>query len=322
MTTRKKKPKPAILPGNLADPTGVDRLERGAMNEFAKRVKKASQAYIDALNRIPASPAVNKKYTFQLDLGLLTTLLNNAQSLVEEIMLQGGEFNLWFFDGYVKPSYQRGTAQEFANLSQQSDVYAAGQNSIADILLSDVYQRRLVLLRAREFEEMKGLSAGIVADMSRILTNGLGRGLPPRQIAKSLTEQVGIERRRANRIARTEITNALRTARWDEADQAEEEFGLRSMQMHFSALSPTTRREHALRHGSLYTTEQVREWYSINGNAINCKCTQITVLVDENNKPLNEKIIDMAKKRLEKAMSSGLAANMAHSCGCGHKHAA
>ncbi len=305
MTTRKKKPKPAILPGNLADPTGVDRLERGAMKEFAKRVKKASQAYIDALNRIPASPAVNKKYTFQLDQGLLTMLLNNAQSLVEEIMLQGGEFNLWFFDGYVKPSYQRGTAQEFANLSQQSDVYVAGQNSIADILLSDVYQRRLVLLRAREFEEMKGLSAGIVADMSRILTNGIARGLPPSEVAKSLTQQTGIEKRRANRVARTEITNALRQARMDEADQAEDEFGLKTKQLHISALSPTTRHSHAARHAKLFTADEQREWWSQDGNSINCKCSTVSVLVDDDGNPVSDTPIKRAKEAFENISARG-----------------
>lgn len=305
MKKRKKKAKAAILPGNVADPTGVDRLERGAMKEFAKRIKKASQAYIEALNRIPASLAVNKKYTFQLDQGLLTMLLGNAQALVEETLLQGGEFNLWFFDGYVRPSYQRGTAQEFANLSQQSDVYSAGQVSVNDILLSDVYQRRMVLLRARQFEEMKGLSAGIVADMSRILTNGIARGLPPREVAKSLTEQIGIERRRANRIARTEITNALRQAKMDETDQAESDYGIQSKQMHFSALSPTTRRTHAARHGKLFTTEEQRDWWAQDGNAINCKCTTITILVDKDGKPLSETAINRAKEAYKNIEARG-----------------
>lgn len=49
MTT---KPKPPILPSNLKDPTGVDKLERGAMREFAKRMKLITKGYIDILNRI------------------------------------------------------------------------------------------------------------------------------------------------------------------------------------------------------------------------------------------------------------------------------
>ncbi|PVP08902.1 phage head morphogenesis protein, partial [Salmonella enterica subsp. enterica serovar Agona] len=76
-----------------------------------------------------------------------------------------------------------------------------------------------------------------------------------------------------------------------------------------------------LRHGKLYTTEEVREWYSINGNAINCKCTQVSVLVDEAGNPLYPNVIDMARKRLEKAKQAGLVPNHSH-CGCGRKHAA
>jgi len=128
------KTKPPILPGNLNDPTGADRLERGAINEFGRRIKRIAKAYQDILDRI--------------------------------------------------------------------------------------------------------------------------------------TEQTGIEISRAKRIARTEIPTALRRARWDETDEAEAQYGIMTRQMHLSAFSPTTRRRHALRHAHLYTTEEVRDWYSVDGNAI------------------------------------------------------
>ncbi|MDX7019109.1 phage head morphogenesis protein, partial [Klebsiella aerogenes] len=79
---------------------------------------------------------------------------------------------------------------------------------------------RMALVRARVFEEMKGLSGQVKADMARILTDGIARGLNPREVAINLTNQAGIETRRANRIARTEIPSALRRARLDEADEA------------------------------------------------------------------------------------------------------
>lgn len=317
----KKKIKPPILPGNLKDPTGTDRLERGAMNEFARRMKRISKAYKDILDRIPASPSVNQRYTFDLDTTQLSMLLNNASLMVDEILGADNEAGVWFWTNYVNPAYQRGTAQEFANLSQQSAVYAAGQESVSEILMSEPYRRRLILVRARTFEEMKNLSAGVKADMARILTDGLGRGQNPLEISKRLTDQTGIELRRANRIARTEITTALRRSRWDEADDATERYGILIRLLHLSALSPTTRQTHALRHGKLYTTDEVREWYSINSNAINCKCTQVSVLVDEAGNPLNPNVIDMAQKRLEKAKKVGLISNHSH-CDCGHHKAA
>lgn len=67
MKKANKPAKPAILPANKQDPTGVDRLERGAMRDFSKRLRKIGKGYIELLNRIPSEPAVNQRYTFRLD---------------------------------------------------------------------------------------------------------------------------------------------------------------------------------------------------------------------------------------------------------------
>jgi len=268
--------KAPILPKNRSDPTGVDRLERGAMRQFKRRIRKVAKVYEGLLDQIPASPVVNRsstesgRYEFRLDPYLLSMLLNDAASATDNELLEGGEHALWFSEAYVKPAYQRGTAQAHANLAHQSSVYKAGSESLPRLLVSDAYRTRMALIQARQFEEMKGLSSQVKTNMSRVLTDGIGRGLNPRKIAKNLTEQAGIETRRANRIARTEITTALRRARMDEADDAAERYGLRTMQMHISALSPTTRASHAARHGHLYTTDEERDWWSRDGNSINC----------------------------------------------------
>ena len=86
-------------------------------------------------------------------------------------------------------------------------------------------------------------------------------------------------------------------------------------------MKPTTRRTHALRHGNLYTSEGVRDWYSINGNAINCKCSQVTVLVDSKDVPLNSSVIDIAKKEFTQTWGKRMATNKSRHC-CDHKHAA
>lgn len=311
-----KTPKSPILPSKKADPTGVDALERKAMKDFARRINKVKDAYQNALNRIPASPAVNARYEFELNPSILSQILSDASYLVDQILLEGGEYDLWFYD-YVVQASKRGTGQSFANLSHQSAAYAAERESLTAILISEPYQRRMALVNAREFEEMKGLTAQIKADMARVLTDGIGRGLNPREVSRNLTTQAGIEKGRANRIARTEITTALRRARWDEADEATSLLGLNLKLLHFSALSPTTRQTHALRHGHLYTVEEVREWYATGANAINCKCSQVEVLVDEKGQPLNQNVIEMAKKEFN---SQWKKMKVNHSVCC--KHAA
>lgn len=318
MTKKRKKPASAIRPSNKLDPTGVDTIERKAMKDFTSRINKIKAVYQNALNRIPASPAVNARYEFQLNPTILSQILSDASYLVDQILLEGGEHELWFYE-YVEQAATRGTAQSFSNLNQQSAAYAAERESLAAILISEPFQRRMALVNAREFEEMKGLTAQIKADMSRVLTDGIGRGLNPRDVSRNLTAQAGIEKVRANRIARTEITTALRRARWDEADESANLLGLNVRLLHFSALSPTTRMSHALRHGHLYTVDEVREWYATGANAINCKCSQVEVLVDEKGEALNSNVIEMARKEFKETWGKRMAVN--HHC-CGHKHAA
>ena len=289
-----------ILPKNLHDPTGADRLERGAMLDFEGRLRKCVQAYQSVLDRLHAKPVINAKYEFALDIAVLMQMLDSASIAVDDILLQGGADNLWFFEGYGAVAYERGTAQEFHNLSRQSTVYKAGTPNLRALLNTPEYRLRVGLIRAREFEEVKGLSGQVKADMSRVLTDGIARGLNPLEIAHNLKEFEGIEQFRANRIARTEITTALRRARMDESDDADARYNLQTMQMHLSALGPTTRVEHAMRHGKLFTTDQQRDWWASDANSINCKCSTSSVLVDKMGKPLRPSIEEEMRANLAK----------------------
>ncbi|SXD23778.1 gp6 [Klebsiella quasipneumoniae] len=301
-----KKTKPPILPRNYQDPTGADALERRAMKDFARRMNKISKAYKSALDKIPSSLAVNARYEYQLNPMLLSIIMNDASYLVDQVLLDGNEYGLWFYE-YVDLAAEKGTGQSFVNLSQQSPAYAASRESLASILASDPYQQRMALVHSRVFEEMKGLSADVKRDMARVLTDGVGRGLNPHEVARNLTEQVGIEKRRANRIARTEVTTALRRAKWDEDDEAQELYGLKTRLLHISALSPTTRRTHAARHAHLYTNEEVREWYAKDANSINCKCSQQSVLVDDKGDPVYPDIITKLKQEYKTMQARGYA---------------
>lgn len=293
--------KPPILPRNPRDPAGTNRLELQAQRDFNRRYRKIRDVFLELLAQLPKSPTqsaivVNRRYTYRIDGAVLSMLLERAGLLVDDLLLDGGMRDLWFFRAYVGVAYTRGTMQEAANLARQSPSYIAAKGDAQSVLASEPYLRRMQLLAAREYEEMKGLSSQATANMSRVLTEGVGRGKNPREVARELTEQVGIETRRAHRIARTEIPTALRRARMDEADEAQDDLGLRSMQMHQSAFSPTTRPSHAARHGNLYTTEQQRDWWARDANAINCKCSTVTVLVDRNNKPLVPEIQKRARE--------------------------
>ena len=86
--------------------------------------------------------------------------------------------------------------------------------------------------------------------------------------------------------------SALRQAQWNETDWAADRLGLNTGLLWLSALKPTTRSWHASRHGKVYTTEQVRDFYAENGNRYNCYCSQIPVLLNDDGSIFNEGLAD------------------------------
>lgn len=214
---------------------------------------------------------------------------------------------LWFMDSYVEPSYQQGTAQAQSNLSIQSQEYENARPSVESILLSQPYQARIGRVASREFETMQGFSNDTVKAVRQILASGVAAGQNPNVIAKSIAKELNTKpddkgsfhgtMARARRIARTEITGAQRAARWDEDLSAEIDLGIKTVQMHISALSPTTRHTHAKRHGETFTQREVRDWYTVDGNAINCLCVQVGVVVDDEGNPINMNAIKKALKQ-------------------------
>lgn len=286
-----------ILPRNDADPQGTDPAERRAMADFDRRMRQVNRLYRDALASVPYTVVtVNaQQYQFELSPEILAAMTAEIDRAVDRILLEGGAEQLWFTVGYVVPSYQAGTAAAWRNLGAQAERYKLGRPELASVLQSGPYRQRIQYLAARQFENMAGLTAETKASMARILTDGFAQGLNPRDVAKQLTEQAGIEARRGHRIARTEIGNAQRQARLDEAQQAAADFGVQSRMMWFSALSPTTRESHRVRHGNLYGTQDVRVFYSRSGESVNCKCSQIEILVDDRGEPLDPALVERVK---------------------------
>lgn len=260
-----------MLPNNRSDPTGQNSRELQAAAALRARVTRCVAVYRDVLKRIEFVPVNNARtYEFRTLPGVLAAWLQAAEEQVDAIMLEGGVTGIWFAAQFVEQAYQTGAARNRAALAAQSVVYKAARPDLRSLLLSEPYRRRLALLYAREFEEMKGLGATIKKDMAQILTAGMANGQGPIEIARQMTAQLGIEKRRAERIARTEINNAHTNARMDQALDAQQNLGLDSREMHISALSPTTRQTHRDRHGTLHTVQAQRDWWSRDGNRVNC----------------------------------------------------
>lgn len=280
-----------ILPADKADPSGQDRRERGAMSEMSKRVRWCGKAYREALDSITFLAVNAQAYQFLTSPDAIDMILAELGMTVEQIMNQGGR---WLFTGYVQPAYQQGTGRAQANIANQSRVYRDAR-SLEQLLTSAPYLKRLSLLRGRVFNEMAGVVGDVKTTLARTLTQGLADGVGPLEIAKRITESTGIVERRARNIARTETGEALREGRLAETESAAA-LGINLGVMHLSALSPTSRVDHVERHGWVGTVAEERAWYAAKpGRRNNCKCSPSEMLLDDDNKPMFEDVVERTR---------------------------
>jgi len=235
-------------------------------------------------------------YSYDLDATQLANLFTRIQQILDDWFLEGGQTQIWSGD-YVAQEYQRGTQYAFTNLSAQSDVYAQ-QTTLSQLLFSQPYQTRIGIAYAQTYSDWKGLSDAARSDLANVISDAVARGINPRETAKIISQRLDVSMSRARNMAQTEQVGAYRKAQWDEDEDAEKRLGIQSRLLWLSALKPTTRSWHASRHGKVYTREDVKAFYSDNGNRYNCYCSQQSVLVDESGKPRNPKLVEkMAKQR-------------------------
>lgn len=286
-----------LLPRSTTNPAGQTERIRTSTKAVRKRLVVIRNKLLREWESIPYElkevPQVNEMtvnqsfYSYLIDvaelariiLGLKNDLGQTAQDQVADA---------------AQAAYRQGTAQAAENLARLSDDYP---RTAATALQATPIQRRIALVGSRVFESMAKFQGDLGSELSRILQDGVANGLNPREVARSIRKRFSISGRRAEKIARTEITLSLKRAHFDESQDAAERFGVQTGQMHFSALQPgRTRKTHAERHGKVFSIQEMREWYEQDGNAINCLCSARAVSLDDEGKPI---ISDRLQRKLD-----------------------
>ncbi|TBL47974.1 phage head morphogenesis protein [Obesumbacterium proteus] len=322
MSQLNNQPKPGspIIPRNKADPTqsyrAVNRMYRDIEQRFydikvalkqlfdmrltgRERASNSMYGYIlarngnhpDTLYQVNAGT-----YIYDMTAAQLADLLQVVQTILDDHLLEGGTQNLWALD-YVAVEYQRGTLNAYTNLSVQSPIYAS-QTTLQQLLNSPGYLNQIAAARLTTFSDWKVISDTARSDLTNIITDAVARGVNPREMASVISKRLDVSMSKAKTIAQTEQVGALRKAQWNETDWAAERLGLNIGLLWMSALKPTTRSWHASRHGKVYTTEEVRDFYAENGNRYNCYCSQIPVLLNDDGSIFNDGLKEkLAKER-------------------------
>ena len=312
---------------NILDPTQQKGREKRAYADFRRRLRainaEIQERVIDQLQ--PREIAVNglrayllnseKVYIYELDYLQLRRIDETIAEIIQRIMMQRGEqYDNWF-QAYTAEAYQQGAAYAQSSLAVQSAVYSSAYRNIESVLFTPEYQRRIAVVTSRTFNSMEKFSGDLITTTRQILGDTIAQGKSPRYAAELLKgyllddkgDKEGAARRAASRaatIARTELGVAYRSAVMDESQRASESLGLVTKLLWVSALMSTTRRDHASRHGNIYTRAEVTEFYSKNGNSINCRCSQVPTVVDENGDAFAKKIFDKMAKQEERWMQS------------------
>lgn len=296
---RPPRPRNPIIPGTVRERTGTGAILRRAVAEIAVRFASLQAEVLGAFDRIPVYQRNEASVLYGLTPEQMAQLSGELQASLDAYVARNGTdvYRFWW-SPYVAEASQLGAAQAAANLANLSPVYAAGR-SLATIMFSEPYRNRVGIAQTKSYDHWSGQSAQIRAELSQIIGSAVADGRPPREVKALIRDRLDVSESKARAFAQTDITDSLRQARWAEDDAAAEQFGLDLRELHTSALLPTTRHTHAARHGKVYTTAEVREWYAKDGNRYNCHCSQTTCLIDASGKPI---LTDGLKKKLAKEL--------------------
>lgn len=294
-----------IVPTRLEkDPTGQSGNRLRAKVDISKRVERLREPVLAILDSFPVeSITVNKtRYNYDVNPQRIAGLFDELQALFYQALELDGFSRGWFLSQYLGKAWQEGTTKAFTRLKLAAESAApniAEVMHIDSVLTSPEYARRFEIIAARAFESMKGFAGQAANDLGRILGEGVALGQSPRTIARDIRKTFDqIHGYRALRIARTEVNNSFKEARYEETKDVRDRLGLEVRVMHVSALVENTRHSHAARHGKIYTLEDEREWQNEGSNLINCLCSTVEV-VFVNGEPTQKKLIERQRKRGE-----------------------
>ncbi|MCW4704070.1 phage head morphogenesis protein [Enterobacter kobei] len=315
-----------IVPRNKADPTQSSRQVSRMFSDIEGRylnIKRRLKVLFDQrltgqqrevnaqrswmmCNNEGAEPSLYQvnagKFIYDMTAVELADLLQVVQSILDDELLDGGSQNLWAMD-YVIAEYDRGTLNAFTNLSVQSQVYAS-QTTLQQLLSSPGHLNQVAAARLTTFSDWKVISDTARGDLTNIITDAVARGVSPRDTSQVISKRLDVSMSKAKTIAQTEQVGALRQAQRNEVDWAKERLGLNTAILWISALKPTTRTTHGARHGKTYTTDEVAEFYSKDGNSYNCYCANIPCLLDDEGKLYNEGLAEKLSKERSNWKSS------------------
>jgi hypothetical protein len=277
------------------DPTKQAGTRRRAMANIRRKLLGAKREVQALVKSLPATLVTNRtEYIYELDDIRMQTVDIRIREIINKWFetQTDGRPARFFMNPYISASYSMGTEDSVvrtAMLAGQAGYSTAdiSQLEVEQIFKSGIYERRVALVFGRTFNEMKGFSGDTATDLARVLSQVVTDGDSPRVAQKLIAQRFNVADSRAERISRTEINRAYTVSRAEQADDTSKRLGIDVRMIHRSSLLPTTRVKHAARHGTVHTIQDQNDWWSTNGNRINCYCSTSEVVYSKDGKPFD-----------------------------------
>ena len=274
------------------DPTRTTMLRRKFMLEMRKRFDKIGKAITelivdnDALGIAPvkvvilnASPQIWK---YQTNPQKLTSFKLWLQNMINTNILAVSSPKIpgqpWTSD-YVWASHRQGLLRAYTDANKPSLIiapeFAAGSQSqfLMTAFSRPQTMQSLQMLYTGTFDSLKGITATMDVQMSRVLSLGLVQGDHPYAIARELKNTLGITKARSQMIARTEIIRAHAEGELDAFETLGVEKITAEVEWSVSTLNPCPECEEM--DGKTFTIEEARGLIPLHPN---CKCSWNVVI--------------------------------------------
>lgn len=276
-----------IVPASRVNPTGTTRLLSRADKDIRARYKRIGARVLAWFDSIPWL-AFNADGAYQFPASRMDELRQVLAEITYSELVDGQPLT-FFFAEYDRDAAQLGLAQSSANLAAISTTYAASRPLVA-AMSSAPYQNRVAMAMQRSYTHFTGLSDAMQADLAQTIAQAIANGDNPRVAKAAIMERLGVSESRARLYAQSDITMTLRETTMGEGDDAAEALGLDIKYLWTSALIPTTRKTHAARHGRLFSADEIKEFYSKDGNKFNCRCAVTQTLIEDGIPQLTQKL--------------------------------
>ena len=194
----------------------------------------------------------------------------------------------WYFSEYDESAFESSTRQENEWIAVLATaIVGFTLLSVESIFLSERYRVTLTAIQTENYRLFKNLSKKTSENVYRVIQDGIASGKSKAAVRRDIMNRFEIAKSSAKRIVDTEINKAANNARMNiikTYNDTGENLGV----MHISALLPTTRPQHANRHGKIYTVAQQTKWWNEGANRINCHCSVRSAPLTQNGEVLNK----------------------------------